>query len=62
MTLTSIFDKDQVQFTKGAEDSLVFYSPQEKVTEYKLPVKLSCKHCHSPMGNEGNNMMLVRSH
>ncbi|BFZ55547.1 hypothetical protein PYCC9005_002588 [Savitreella phatthalungensis] len=58
-TLTSIFEKSQVHFTKGAEEDLVFYSPQEKVTEYKLPLKISCKQCHSPIGNEGNNMILI---
>lgn len=59
-TLTSIYDKECVQFTKGAADDMVFYSPQEKKTEYKVPLKISCKQCHSPVGNEGNSMMLVR--
>lgn len=38
---------------------MVFYSPQERKTEYKLPLKISCKACHSPVGNEGNGMMLI---
>lgn len=38
---------------------MVFYSPQEKKTEYKIPLKISCKQCHSPVGNEGDNMMLI---
>lgn len=57
-TLTSIYEKDNVRFTHGRQD-MVFYSPQEKKTEYKLPLKISCKHCHSPVANEGNHMILA---
>ncbi|CCG80532.1 Putative uncharacterized protein [Taphrina deformans PYCC 5710] len=57
-TLSSIYDKDKVRFTAGVEN-LVFFSPQEKRDGYRVPCKLSCRFCHSPIGNEGNNMMLV---
>lgn len=57
-SLTAIYDKDRVSYTAGVAD-LVFYSPQHKRNGYAVPCKLSCRHCHSPVGNEGGNMMLV---
>ena len=31
----------------------------DKRTEYKLPLKISCAQCHSPICDEGRNMMLM---
>ncbi|KAH8110149.1 NAD-binding protein [Phellopilus nigrolimitatus] len=54
----AILPKDAVFFSKGQKD-LVFYNSPDKSSEYKLPCKLSCARCRSPLADEGRNMMLM---
>jgi len=55
---SSTFHKGDVFFENGGK-SLSFYRTTDKSTEYSLPVKITCSHCHSAICDEGNNMMLM---
>lgn len=37
----------------------MFYNSGEKTTEHKLPCKVSCEYCGTPIMDEGRNMSLV---
>ncbi|KAL5532433.1 hypothetical protein ACEPAF_6003 [Sanghuangporus sanghuang] len=54
----AIIHKDAVFFPNGAKN-LTFYNSQEYSNEHKLPCKVLCSTCHSPLADEGRNMMLV---
>ncbi|KAF8252930.1 hypothetical protein K440DRAFT_535001 [Wilcoxina mikolae CBS 423.85] len=54
----AIFHKTDVHFTKG-EDQLIYWNPGEKSQDYILPCKISCKHCRTPIMDEGRNMLLL---
>ncbi|KAI1327809.1 Mss4-like protein [Xylariaceae sp. FL0255] len=54
----AIFHKEDLHFENGAE-GLAFYHAPTKGTHYELPVKVSCSHCHSPILDEGRNMVLM---
>ncbi|KAL5521005.1 hypothetical protein ACEPAG_8927 [Sanghuangporus baumii] len=54
----AIIHKDAVLFPNGTEN-LVFYNSQDYSNEHKLPCKILCSTCHSPLADEGRNMMLV---
>ena len=54
----AIFHKDDINFTKG-HHGLEWYDPTEKTVEHKLPCKVRCSYCHSPIMDEGRNMILL---
>lgn len=58
MQWAAIFPKDKVLFTKGI-DNLLFYNSENNSSEYKLPCKLVCSNCRSPIADDGKNMFLA---
>lgn len=54
----AIFHKEDINFTHGHHD-LQWYDPTEKTVEHKLPCKVRCSFCHSPIMDEGRNMILL---
>jgi len=54
----AIFQKTDLHFEHGAE-GLAFYNTADKQTHHKLPVKVSCAYCHTPIMDEGRNMVLM---
>ena len=54
----AIFHKDDINFTSG-HDGLEWYDASTKRTQHKLPCKVRCSHCHSPIMDEGRNMILL---
>src|SRR5690242_9130969 len=54
----AIFHKDDINFTNG-HHNLEWYDPSEKSIEHKLPCKVRCSFCHSPIMDEGRNMILL---
>ncbi|KAI9729514.1 MAG: hypothetical protein M1818_008486 [Claussenomyces sp. TS43310] len=55
---TAIFDKDDINFTHGHHD-LLWYDSMEKTTKHKLPCKVSCAYCRTPIMDEGKNKILM---
>jgi len=55
---SSVMPKTDVLFTCST-DKLSFYRTEDQKTEHILPCKLSCARCHSPIADEGRNMMLM---
>jgi hypothetical protein len=53
----AIFRKDHLLFEPNSLDHIGFYDSREKSSARKLPCKVSCKQCHSPLMDEGNNMV-----
>ncbi|KAI9787312.1 MAG: hypothetical protein M1816_007660 [Peltula sp. TS41687] len=54
----AIFHKEDINFTKGHHD-LAWYDSGEKTTRHKLPCKITCSYCRSPIMDEGRNMILL---
>ena len=54
----AIFHKEDINFTNGHHD-LTWYDPGEKDVRHKLPCKVSCSFCGSPIMDEGRNMILL---
>ncbi|KAG9765828.1 glutathione-dependent formaldehyde-activating, GFA, partial [Aureobasidium melanogenum] len=54
----AIFHKEDINFSNGHHD-LEWYDPSEKSIEHKLPCKVRCSFCHSPIMDEGRNMILL---
>jgi len=54
----AIFHKDDINFTHGHHD-LAWYDSQDKTTVHKLPCKVSCAYCRTPIMDEGRNMILL---
>jgi hypothetical protein len=54
----AIFHKEDINFTHGHHD-LGWYDSQEKTTRHKLPCKVSCAYCRTPIMDEGRNMILL---
>lgn len=54
----AIFHKEDINFTNGHHD-LFWYDSQEKTTRHKLPCKVACSYCHTPIMDEGRNMILL---
>ncbi|KAI1446922.1 Mss4-like protein [Annulohypoxylon stygium] len=54
----AIFEKSDLHFERGVE-GLAFYHSPDKSTEHKLPCKVSCAFCHSPIMDEGRRMVLM---
>ncbi|KAF8541348.1 Mss4-like protein [Trichophaea hybrida] len=38
---------------------LIYWNPEEKSQDYIIPCKISCKHCCTPIMDEGRNMLLL---
>jgi hypothetical protein len=47
-----------INFSYGHHD-LEWYNPTGKSIEHKLPCKVRCSYCHSPIMDEGRNMILL---
>ncbi|KAF6222369.1 hypothetical protein HO133_001455 [Letharia lupina] len=54
----AIFHKEDINFTHGHSD-LGWYESSEKTTVHKLPCKVSCAYCRTPIMDEGRNMILL---
>ncbi|KAF2746016.1 hypothetical protein M011DRAFT_468894 [Sporormia fimetaria CBS 119925] len=54
----AIFHKTDINFSKG-HHGLEWYDPTEKSVAHKLPCKVRCAYCHSPIMDEGRNMILL---
>ncbi|KAL6721699.1 hypothetical protein ACLMJK_000803 [Lecanora helva] len=54
----AIFHKEDINFTHGHHD-LGWYESSEKTTIHKLPCKVSCAYCRTPIMDEGRNMILL---
>lgn len=53
----ALFHKKSLRFVKGAEKLMFFYS-QDMEPVHKLPCKVACSTCHSPIADEGRNMWM----
>ena len=54
----AIFHKEDINFVDG-HHNLEWYDPTSKSTEHQLPCKVRCSYCHSPIMDEGRNMILM---
>ncbi|KAI9760658.1 MAG: hypothetical protein M4579_001522 [Chaenotheca gracillima] len=54
----AIFHKEDINFTNGHHD-LTWYESVEKTTVHKLPCKVTCSYCRTPIMDEGRNMILL---
>ncbi|KAF2455645.1 Mss4-like protein [Lineolata rhizophorae] len=54
----AIFHKTDINFDRG-HHGLEWYDPSTKSTEHHLPCKIRCAFCHSPIMDEGRNMILL---
>ena len=54
----AIFHKDDINFKQG-HHHLEWYDPTDKSIEHRLPCKVRCSYCHSPIMDEGRNMILL---
>ncbi|KAL3423163.1 hypothetical protein PVAG01_04910 [Phlyctema vagabunda] len=54
----AIFHKEDINFTSGHHD-LGWYDSGDKTIEHKLPCKVSCIYCRTPIMDEGRNMILL---
>ncbi|KAF2153494.1 hypothetical protein K461DRAFT_278303 [Myriangium duriaei CBS 260.36] len=54
----AIFHKEDINFSHG-HHNLEWYDPTDKSIEHKLPCKVRCSYCHSPIMDEGRNMILL---
>jgi hypothetical protein len=67
MEWVAIYDKNRVRFPNpSALKFLYFYNSEldhgwnsNEAEHRKLPVKISCNHCRSPIADEGRNMWLA---
>ena len=61
MQSAAIFKKGDILFKEEALDNLRFYAAEDCKQERILPCKLYCRHCGSPIADEGRNMLMVSS-
>ncbi len=61
MQSAAIFKKGDILFKEEALDNLRFYAAEDRKQERILPCKLYCRHCGSPIADEGRNMLMVSS-
>lgn len=54
----AVFEKTDLRFERGAE-GLAFYHTPDRSTVHRLPCKVSCAYCHSPIMDEGRKMVLI---
>ena len=55
---SAIFHKEDINFTHG-HHGLAWYDSGEKTIRHKLPCKVTCAYCRTPIMDEGRNMILV---
>jgi hypothetical protein len=53
-----IFQKSDVRFVGGIEE-LHFYHAESRTSDHRLPCKLSCRRCRSPIADEGRRMFMA---
>ena len=53
----ALFHKKSLRFVKGVDKLMFFYS-QDMEPVHKLPCKVACSKCHSPIADEGRNMWM----
>ncbi len=53
-----IFHKSDVRFVRGIDD-LHFYHAGSRKSGHRLPCKLSCRRCRSPVADEGRRMFMA---
>ena len=53
-----IFHKRDVRFVRGVEN-LHFYNDETRTSGHRLPCKLSCQECRSPVADEGRRMFMA---
>jgi hypothetical protein len=58
MQWAAIFHKHDVRITKGA-DGLKFYNSEQSIDARRLPCKVSCSLCGTPIADEGRRMWLA---
>lgn len=54
----AIFHKDDMHFENGTR-GLSFYNSGRRLKQHELPCKVSCSYCHTPIMDEGRNMVLL---
>ncbi|PGH03977.1 hypothetical protein AJ79_07209 [Helicocarpus griseus UAMH5409] len=54
----AIFHKSDMTFTHGHQ-GMDFYKSSEKKRVHDLPCKATCSYCHSPIMDEGRNVILL---
>lgn len=54
----AIFHKSDINFATGIHD-LGWYESSENTIKHKLPCKVSCAFCRTPIMDEGRNMILL---
>lgn len=54
----AIFHKEDINFKHGHHD-LTWYDSSKKSLTHKLPCKVSCSYCRTPIMDEGRNMILL---
>ncbi|KAL7625241.1 hypothetical protein AAE478_004456 [Parahypoxylon ruwenzoriense] len=54
----AIYEKRDVHFERGV-DGLAFYHSPARSATHRLPCKVSCAYCGSPLMDEGRNVVLV---
>jgi hypothetical protein len=54
----AIFEKTDINFVEG-HHGLEWYDPSSKSADHRLPCKVRCSYCHSPIMDEGRNMILL---
>ena len=53
-----LFRKSDVRFVRGIDD-LHFYHAETRTSGHRLPCKLSCSRCRSPIADEGRRMFMA---
>jgi hypothetical protein len=53
-----LFEKSDVRFVRGIED-LHFYHAESQTSGHRLPCRLSCRRCRSPVADEGRRMFMA---
>lgn len=54
----AIFHKTDINFSRG-HHNLEWYDPTDKDISHRVPCKVRCNYCHSPIMDEGRNMILL---
>jgi len=54
----AIFHKEDINFARGHDD-LGWYESGGKTANHKLPCKVSCSYCRSPIMDEGRSVILL---
>lgn len=57
-TQTAMLEKTDVHFLSGV-DNLAFYHLADSSHEHKLPCKIACRTCRSPIMDEGRKILVI---